>query len=60
MRPQCTSERRGVEERKVRQVHTSRFEDLTAKHIDVFLASPDCSSYITGEILPMIGGYSGG
>ena len=26
----------------------------------VFLASPHCSSYITGEILPMIGGYSGG
>jgi NAD(P)-dependent dehydrogenase (short-subunit alcohol dehydrogenase family) len=26
----------------------------------VFLASPHCSSYITGEILPVIGGYSGG
>ena len=26
----------------------------------VFLASPQCSSYITGEILPIIGGYSGG
>jgi NAD(P)-dependent dehydrogenase (short-subunit alcohol dehydrogenase family) len=26
----------------------------------VFLASPQCSSYITGEILPVIGGYSGG
>jgi NAD(P)-dependent dehydrogenase (short-subunit alcohol dehydrogenase family) len=26
----------------------------------VFLASPSCSSYITGEILPIIGGYSGG
>lgn len=25
----------------------------------VFLASPHCSSYITGEILPVIGGYSG-
>ncbi len=24
----------------------------------VFLASPHCSSYITGEILPIIGGYS--
>lgn len=24
----------------------------------VFLASPHCSSYITGEILPVIGGYS--
>ena len=23
----------------------------------VFLASPQCSSYITGEILPVIGGY---
>jgi NAD(P)-dependent dehydrogenase (short-subunit alcohol dehydrogenase family) len=26
----------------------------------VFLAAPACSSYITGEILPIIGGYSGG
>ena len=26
----------------------------------VFLASPHCSSYITSEILPIIGGYSGG
>ena len=26
----------------------------------VFLASPQCSSYITGEILPIIGGYHGG
>jgi NAD(P)-dependent dehydrogenase (short-subunit alcohol dehydrogenase family) len=26
----------------------------------VFVASPQCSSYITGEILPIIGGYSGG
>ncbi len=26
----------------------------------VFLASPQCSSYITGEILPIIGGYLGG
>jgi NAD(P)-dependent dehydrogenase (short-subunit alcohol dehydrogenase family) len=26
----------------------------------VFLASPHCSSYITGEILPVIGGYHGG
>ncbi|MGE3474685.1 MAG: SDR family oxidoreductase [Rhodospirillaceae bacterium] len=26
----------------------------------VFLASEQCSSYITGEILPIIGGYSGG
>lgn len=26
----------------------------------VFLASPRCSSYITGEILSIIGGYSGG
>jgi NAD(P)-dependent dehydrogenase (short-subunit alcohol dehydrogenase family) len=25
----------------------------------VFLASPQCSSYITGEILPIIGGYVG-
>jgi NAD(P)-dependent dehydrogenase (short-subunit alcohol dehydrogenase family) len=26
----------------------------------VFLASPHCSSYISGEILPIVGGYSGG
>jgi NAD(P)-dependent dehydrogenase (short-subunit alcohol dehydrogenase family) len=26
----------------------------------VFFAAPSCSSYITGEILPIIGGYSGG
>jgi NAD(P)-dependent dehydrogenase (short-subunit alcohol dehydrogenase family) len=26
----------------------------------VFLAAPSCSSYITGEIFPIIGGYSGG
>jgi hypothetical protein len=26
----------------------------------VFLASEQCSSYVTGEILPIIGGYSGG
>jgi NAD(P)-dependent dehydrogenase (short-subunit alcohol dehydrogenase family) len=26
----------------------------------VFLASAQCSSYTTGEILPVIGGYAGG
>ena len=26
----------------------------------VFLAAPSCSSYITGEVLPIIGGYSRG
>jgi NAD(P)-dependent dehydrogenase (short-subunit alcohol dehydrogenase family) len=26
----------------------------------VFMAAPSCASYITGEILPIIGGYSGG
>jgi hypothetical protein len=26
----------------------------------VFLAAPSCSSYITGEVLPIIGGYTGG
>jgi NAD(P)-dependent dehydrogenase (short-subunit alcohol dehydrogenase family) len=26
----------------------------------VFLASPQMSSYITGEVLPVIGGYGGG
>ncbi len=34
------------------QVHTSRFEKLTAEHFDE-------TSYITGEILPIIGGYRG-
>jgi NAD(P)-dependent dehydrogenase (short-subunit alcohol dehydrogenase family) len=24
----------------------------------VFMAAPSCSSYITGEILPIVGGYS--
>jgi len=23
----------------------------------VFMAAPSCSSYITGEILPIVGGY---
>jgi NADP-dependent 3-hydroxy acid dehydrogenase YdfG len=26
----------------------------------VFMAAPSCASYITGEVLPIIGGYSGG
>ena len=26
----------------------------------VFMAAPSCSSYITGEILPIVGGYTGG
>ena len=26
----------------------------------VFMAAPSCSSYITGEILPIVGGYAGG
>jgi NAD(P)-dependent dehydrogenase (short-subunit alcohol dehydrogenase family) len=26
----------------------------------VFMAAPACSSYITGEILPVVGGYGGG
>ncbi len=26
----------------------------------VFMAAPSCASYITGEILPIIGGYAGG
>jgi NAD(P)-dependent dehydrogenase (short-subunit alcohol dehydrogenase family) len=26
----------------------------------VFMAAPSCASYITGEILPIIGGYTGG
>jgi NAD(P)-dependent dehydrogenase (short-subunit alcohol dehydrogenase family) len=30
-------------------------EEIAPAH--VFLASPHCSSYITGEILPIIGGY---
>jgi hypothetical protein len=24
------------------------------------MAAPSCASYITGEVLPIIGGYSGG
>jgi hypothetical protein len=27
------------------------------KHVYVFLASPVCSSFITGELGPVIGGY---
>ena len=34
--------------------------DEKNKYTLVFLAAPSCSSYITGEILPIIGGYSGG
>src|SRR4029450_10511467 len=26
----------------------------------VFMAAPSCASYITGEVLPIIGGYGGG
>ena len=26
----------------------------------VFLAAPSCSSYITGEVIPVIGGQTGG
>ena len=26
----------------------------------VFMAAPSCSSFITGEILPIVGGYAGG
>lgn len=33
-------------------------EEITSAY--VLRASPHCSSYITGEILPIIGGYSGG
>jgi NAD(P)-dependent dehydrogenase (short-subunit alcohol dehydrogenase family) len=33
-------------------------EEITPAY--VFLASAQCSSYITGEILPIIGGYAGG
>jgi hypothetical protein len=36
------------------------FEQLRRPPAFVFLAAPSCSSYITGEILPIIGGYSGG
>jgi NAD(P)-dependent dehydrogenase (short-subunit alcohol dehydrogenase family) len=25
----------------------------------VFMAAPSCASYITGEVLPIVGGYSG-
>ena len=33
-------------------------EEITPAY--VFLASPHCSSFVTGEILPIVGGYSGG
>jgi NAD(P)-dependent dehydrogenase (short-subunit alcohol dehydrogenase family) len=33
-------------------------EEIAPAH--VFLASAQCSSYITGEFLPIIGGYAGG
>jgi NAD(P)-dependent dehydrogenase (short-subunit alcohol dehydrogenase family) len=26
----------------------------------VFLASPQCSGYVSGEVIPIVGGYSGG
>jgi NAD(P)-dependent dehydrogenase (short-subunit alcohol dehydrogenase family) len=44
-------------------VHTEMHRPAQPEEIApayVFLASPHCSSYITGEILPIIGGYSGG
>jgi NAD(P)-dependent dehydrogenase (short-subunit alcohol dehydrogenase family) len=34
------------------------FEEIAPAY--VFLAAPSCSSYITGEILPIVGGQSGG
>ena len=29
------------------------------QEVDLLAASPHCSSYITGEIVPIVGGYSG-
>lgn len=48
---------------KQRAIHTTMKRPAQPEEIApayVFLASPQCSSYITGEILPIIGGYSGG
>jgi hypothetical protein len=39
--------------------HRPAFHVAVAKAVFVFLAAPSCSSYITGEILPIIGGYLG-
>jgi NAD(P)-dependent dehydrogenase (short-subunit alcohol dehydrogenase family) len=38
--------------------HPAQPEEIAPAY--VFLASPQCSSYITSEILSIIGGYSGG
>jgi NAD(P)-dependent dehydrogenase (short-subunit alcohol dehydrogenase family) len=35
----------------------AQFGDEEIAPAFVFLASPHCSSYITGEILPVVGGY---
>jgi Domain of unknown function (DUF892) len=48
------------ETKKSRSHAWSRCLKCTAREPFVFLASPSCSSYITGELLPIIGGYSGG
>ena len=37
---------------------TAQSEEIAPAY--VFLASGQCSSYITAEILPIIGGYGGG
>jgi len=37
---------------------TAQLEEIAPAY--VFLASAQCSSYIRGEVLPIIGGYSGG
>ena len=42
-----------------RKDNTERYPEEIAPAY-VFLAAPSCSSYITGEVLPIIGGYSGG
>jgi NAD(P)-dependent dehydrogenase (short-subunit alcohol dehydrogenase family) len=38
--------------------HPAQPEDIAPAY--VFLAAAQCSSYITGGILPIIGGYAGG
>jgi len=48
------------EGRPVRRRHADEAARQEIAPAFVFLAAPSCSSYITGEILPIIGGYSGG
>jgi NAD(P)-dependent dehydrogenase (short-subunit alcohol dehydrogenase family) len=53
VRPSCGPRRRGA-------AHSNRRQPEEIAPAYVFLASPQTSSYITGEILPIVGGYRGG